>query len=132
MPVPICYFSPLVGGLPGAVRLGMEPTYYWDGLTQEAREWLRANTGPGQTFVFSTNPTSWLYLRGTGDLPPRLWRVDRGQPKWYVLQNRPGAWLPLDRRLFDESTPAKVFGKQGVPLVLIYPYSEVERLAGGD
>ncbi len=30
MPVPLSYFSPLVGGLPGASALGMEPTYYWD------------------------------------------------------------------------------------------------------
>src|SRR5262249_6877250 len=30
MPVPLSYYSPLVGGLPGATRMGMEPTYYWD------------------------------------------------------------------------------------------------------
>src|SRR5262249_7336407 len=28
MPVPLSYFSPVVGGLPGATALGMEPTYY--------------------------------------------------------------------------------------------------------
>ena len=34
MPVPLSYFSPLIGGLPGAAKLGMEPTYFWDGLTR--------------------------------------------------------------------------------------------------
>src|SRR5262249_46342248 len=36
MPVPLAYYSPLVGGLPGATALGMEPTYYWDALNPEA------------------------------------------------------------------------------------------------
>ncbi len=35
MPVPLSYFSPAVGGLPGAARLGFEPTYYWDTFTPE-------------------------------------------------------------------------------------------------
>ena len=35
MPVPLSYFSPIVGGLPGATALGMEPTYYWDGLDSD-------------------------------------------------------------------------------------------------
>ena len=69
MPVPLSYFSPLVGGLPGASRLGMEPTYYWDGLTTEDREWLRDHTPPDRTIQFATFPSSWLYLRQTGDLP---------------------------------------------------------------
>jgi Dolichyl-phosphate-mannose-protein mannosyltransferase len=37
MPVPLSYFSPIVGGLPGATALGMEPTYYWDTLDPESR-----------------------------------------------------------------------------------------------
>ena len=72
MPVPLSYFSPVVGGLPGAMALGMEPTYYWDGLDAEARRWLIANTQPGRTVQFATFPTSWLYLRQIGELP-RLW-----------------------------------------------------------
>ena len=46
MPVPLSYFSPLVGGLPGATALGMEPTYYWDALSPEARRWLAEHTEP--------------------------------------------------------------------------------------
>ena len=30
MPVPLSYYSPLIGGLPGAAAIGMEPTFYWD------------------------------------------------------------------------------------------------------
>ncbi len=123
LPVPLSYFSPLVGGLPGAAGLGMEPTYYWDGLSSEARQWLRQNTRPGQTIRFATFPTSWIYLRQTGELPRRLERVDPGSPVWYVLQNRPGAWWPIDRRLAEESKPAFVVRKFGVPLVWVFPYT---------
>ena len=89
LPVPLSYYSPLVGGLPGATWLGMEPTYYWDALGPEARQWLRENTLPAQTVRFATFPLSWLYLRQTGELPRRLDSIDPGTPAWYVLQNRP-------------------------------------------
>jgi hypothetical protein len=131
MPVPLSYFSPLVGGLPGAARLGMEPTYYWDSLTGEATDWLRANTGPGQTIRFATFPTSWLYLRQTGELPARLEPIDPGRPTWFVLQNRPGAWSPRERQLVQSAVPALRIRKLGVPLVFIFPFAELERLPEG-
>jgi hypothetical protein len=127
LPVPLSYFSPVVGGLRGAVRLGMEPTYYWDALDEGARSWLRANTGPGQTIHFATFPTSWLYLRKKGELPHRLDRIDPGRPVWYVLQNRPGAWLPIDRQVVGETRPAFQVSKLGVPLIWVIPYDEVQK-----
>ena len=129
LPVPLAYFSPLVGGLPGASRLGMEPTYYWDGLNAEARSWLRAGTGAGQTIQFSTFPTSWLYLRRIGELP-RLAPIDPGRPAWYVVQNRPGAWLPIDRELVEQARPAYQVRKMGVPLVWVFPFAEIEKRLG--
>jgi 4-amino-4-deoxy-L-arabinose transferase-like glycosyltransferase len=129
MPVPLSYYSPLVGGLPGATALGMEPTYYWDALDQDARHWLSEHTPPGRTIVFRTFPTSWLYLRSTGELPRRLAPVDSGVPLWLVLQNRPGAFSPADRRLVQNGRPAYTVSKLGVPLVWIFPYSELARVS---
>ncbi len=128
MPVPLSYFSPLAGGLPGATALGMEPTFYWDALSPEARHWLAEHTPPGRTIVFRTNPTSWLYLRDVGDLPKRLALTDPGSPLWVVLQNRPGAFSKDDWKLVEHGRPAYTVTKLGVPLVWIFPYSEVERL----
>jgi 4-amino-4-deoxy-L-arabinose transferase-like glycosyltransferase len=129
MPVPLSYFSPLVGGLPGATALGMEPTFYWDALSPQARQWLADHTRTGDTIDFASFPLSWLYLRQTGALPERLARgVDRGLPKWYVLQNRSGAFLALDRALVARGRPAFVVSKLGTPLIWIFPYSEVQRL----
>jgi 4-amino-4-deoxy-L-arabinose transferase-like glycosyltransferase len=131
MPVPLSYFSPLVGGLPGATALGMEPTYYWDALTSDARRFLAEQTPPGRTILFRTNPTSWLYLRETGELPSRLVGIDPGLPLWIVLQNRPGAFDDDDRALAERGKPAYTVTKLGVPLVWIFPYSEVQRLGIG-
>jgi hypothetical protein len=128
MPVPLSYYSPLVRGLPGAVRWGMEPTYYWDSLTGDALDWLSAQGG---TVQFSTNPTSWLYLRQTGRLRARLLPGEPGPPAWYVVQNRPGEFelRPELRLLAAHGRPAYVVRKQGVPLLWIFPYSELARIA---
>jgi 4-amino-4-deoxy-L-arabinose transferase-like glycosyltransferase len=125
MPVPLSYFSPLVGGLPGATALGMEPTYYWDALGPEARQWLAKNTLPGRTYTFSGFAHSWLYLRRTGELPRQLAPVDPGRLQWVVIQNRPGAFLDIDRSLLANVPPAVTFTRLGVPLIWIFPVSEV-------
>jgi hypothetical protein len=127
MPVPLSYFSPLVGGLPGAWRLGMEPTYYWDGLTSEVRSWLRANTASGRSVSFATFPTSFLYLRRVGELPPRLAGIDAGQPEWFVMQNRPGDWTPEQRLLVERGKAAFELSKLQVPLVWVFSLEDRER-----
>ncbi|WP_165249770.1 ArnT family glycosyltransferase [Paludisphaera soli] len=129
MPVPLAYFSPIVGGPPGAARLGMEPTYYWDALDADALAWLRAETAPGRTIQFSTFPTSWLYLRQVGSLPARIAPVDRGVPQWYVLQNRPGAWNSWDHVLASRGKPAYTVSKLGVPLIWVFPYEALQEAA---
>ena len=83
MPVPLSYFSPIVGGLPGASALGMEPTYYWDALDNEALTRLEARHHRSWSEgCVSTFPTSWLYLREVGKLPAGLLPSDRGVWTW--------------------------------------------------
>jgi 4-amino-4-deoxy-L-arabinose transferase-like glycosyltransferase len=129
MPVPLSYFSPVVGGLPRAAALGMEPTYYWDALTPEARRWLVEHTPEGEAIAFSTGPTSWLYLRRRGEIP-RLWTPkDPGDPLWFVQQNRPGEFFPVNRALAVRGRPEYVVTKLGVPLVWIFPFTDIRRMA---
>lgn len=127
MPVPLSYYSPIVGGLPGATRLGMEPTFYWDALDAGARQFLRENTPAGRTIQFATFPTSWIYLRDVGELPPRIAKLDPGVPLWYVVQNRPGAMWPWDRALIAGARPAYTVTKLGVPLVWVFRNEDLER-----
>jgi hypothetical protein len=129
MPVPLSYFSPIVGGLPGAAALGMEPTYYWDALGPGPRRWLAQHTATGQTIQFAMFTRSFLYLRRIGELPPRLASVDPGRPRWVVLQNRPGAFSDLGRALVTRGHPRYTVTKLGVPLIWIFPYREMEELA---
>jgi hypothetical protein len=127
MPVPLSYFSPLVGGLPGAVWLGMEPTYYWDSVTDDAIEWLNAHTRPGQKVLFPTYPTIWRYLRQSGKLKPGALPHEPGEWTWYIVQNRRGALEPADRALIERSGASHVLvSKFGIPLLWAFPYAELE------
>jgi 4-amino-4-deoxy-L-arabinose transferase-like glycosyltransferase len=126
MPVPLSYYSPLVGGLPGATALGMEPTYYWDALSDEALAWLNGHAGRDKKVLFASNPSSWIYLRQTGRLRPATMPFEPGHWAYYVIQNRAGSLRPLDRCLIDRGRPSFVGAKWGVPLIWIFPFSDVE------
>jgi hypothetical protein len=127
----LSYYNLLIGGLPGATALGMEPTYYWDGLDRSVRDWLAEHTGPGEKVYFAAAPPENLRLM-------RRWKMlgcatqyddSPGSFRWYVLQDRPSGWQPADRRLIEEFRPAHVktirAGGWGpwrldVPLVEVY------------
>lgn len=129
-PVPLSYYSPLIGGLPGAARLGLEPTYYWDALDGQAIAWLNQHTPPGEAVQFAMFPRSVRYLHQIGKLRPEPVSTDSPRPAtWFVLQNRPGMFRAVDRRLVAEAEPQYVVSKWGVPLLLIYAGTDVERLA---
>ncbi len=128
MPVPLSYYSPLVGGLPGATRLGMEPTYYWDSFTDDAIDWLNEHTPPGGKVLFPTYPTTWRYLRQSGRLKVPVEYFEPGVWTWYVLQNRPGAFSPEDRLLIErEGAEHVLVSKWGVPLLWAFPHQDLER-----
>jgi 4-amino-4-deoxy-L-arabinose transferase-like glycosyltransferase len=130
MPVPDSYYSPLVGGLPGASRIGMEPTYYWDALTPSARRWLASHTPDDRSILFANNPTSWLYLRQTGELPAHVAGIDpdADRPAYYVVQNRPGMMTRLDHDLVSrDDGRAVVVSKLGVPLLWAFPFDAYEQ-----
>jgi len=132
MPYPLSYYSPLVGGLPGASALGMEPTYYWDALSDDALAWLNRNTPPGEKVLFPTYPTTWAYLRQSGRLKVGALPPEPGPWAWYVLQNRPGSFSPADRALVERLGPQHVLvQKWGVPLIWAFPHRELERVQAG-
>lgn len=130
MPVPLSYFSPAVGGLPGATRLGMEPTYYWDSMTDEVLDWLDANTPPDRRVATATFPTSFFYLNESGRLSASILprQIDPRPPAWFVIQNRPGALGQIERDLIRTAEPAFVSQKFGVPLLWVFRIEEVEAL----
>jgi len=118
-PLELSYYSPIVGGLPGAEKRGFEPTYFWDSLTPDVVDWLNQHTTPGRSILFRNNTISLRYLEKWGILKhptdPRHF-----PPQWFVIQHRPGLYAESDRRLLSKK-PAFEKSLFGVPLLSIYP-----------
>jgi hypothetical protein len=125
-PYQLSYYNALVGGLPGATRRGLEPTYYWDAMSSDALDWLNEHTEPGQGVAFSAYPYSLEYLQRWGLLRPPVRPVRPGPTQWYVLQNRPGSFRPHDRWLIKNAQPAMTKSLHGVPLIWVYSYGDYE------
>lgn len=108
----LSYYNLLIGGLPGAKAVGMEPTYYWDGLDRSVLDWLHANTEPGEKIRFGAISADNVELMRR----PRWRKLERGTQfddspgrfRWYVLQHRPGPWerQPVDPWLVKNARPA--------------------------
>lgn len=134
-PYQLSYYSPLIGGLPGAAQLGFEPTYFWDTLTPEVLRWLEENTGPEEWVLFRNNTPSFDYLHKWGKM--RFgYRLDQEAwpPKWVVYQHRPGMFLPADDWLMEHGQPSYRKQIMGVPVLSIYPYAkfaEAQRVGNG-
>jgi hypothetical protein len=131
MPVPLSYFSPVVAGLPGAARLGFEPTYYWDTLTPGVLAWVNEHTTPGRSIAFLGAPASYYYLKQSGQLRPVAIPFDQSLPwQWYLVQNRPGAMDAIDRSLINHyGQRRRLLSKLGVPLVWAFERGEMEAVA---
>lgn len=135
----LSHYNLLIGGLPGATRCGMEPTYYWDSLDDRTFEWLDAHTPTDATVGFAAAPPDNLRLLrnwGRFNFEPVLGMRDDTQ--WYVVQHRPSAWSRLDRVLFFQgraawekrlgATGAKALGLDEVPLIRVFSRGECERI----
>jgi hypothetical protein len=124
----LSYYNRLIGGLRGAVALGMEPTYYWDSLDRQALEWLEEHTdsAAGEKVYFAAYPPRNLELLKRYGLLARL-PSEPGTFRWYVLQRRPSALQPVDWWLIEHAKPAYENAFLGVPLLDVYDYRDYER-----
>ncbi len=130
----LSHYSLTIGGLPGATRAGMEPTYYWDSLDGEALEWLAKNTAEGEKVFFGSGSVESLALmRSWGTLPVEFRSGVPGRYRWYVIQRRPSACMPPDqwllrnaRAVYKKYIPSCGPGPwhMNVPLLEIYRYED--------
>ncbi|MDR3199691.1 MAG: glycosyltransferase family 39 protein [Planctomycetaceae bacterium] len=139
----LSFYNLAIGGLPGAVRAGMEPTYYWDGLDDEVLQWLRNNTNSGDKIAFSVHSPATLNLyfhlknfRIPFEVPSATETFDdfklRGF-RYYILQRRPSGEFERDKQLMKHKKPVwvKTIRKNGwgawnlnaVPIIEIYEIS---------
>jgi hypothetical protein len=135
----LTYYSVAAGGLRGAARDGMEPTYYWDSLDREVLDWLHANTPANANNKFSPmSGENLIWLHRWGLLRRATEQNDPGRYRWYVSQRRPSFMSPVDHYLDKHETP--VFSKfvrgcvkgagpwrTDVPLLKIFSFEQFER-----
>lgn len=131
-PLQLSYYNVFIGGLAGAARAGLEPTYYWEAVTPDVRDWLNRNTTPGRTVAFVFPAVTFEYLQRWGLLNfSHLTTLAEG-PQWFVVMNRPGHLRhpkpdTLGQFLLDHGRPAFVKSLDAapdVPLIAIYSGEE--------
>ena len=136
----LSYYNLLIGGLPGAVRRGMEPTYYWDGLDRSVTDWLARNTRYDEKVKFTALPEENLSLMRSFGLLDVEYRAEApGRYRWYVLQRRPSTLSAADRWLirhhdaaFQKRIRPNGWGpwRLDTPLVEVYAFEQhLESLA---
>jgi hypothetical protein len=127
-PLQLSYYNALIGGLSGATRAGMEPTYYWDALTPDVRDWINSHTREGRTVIIPHRVPTFEYLHRWGLLRPSPLPNRDQLPRWVIVQNRPGQLriyrsLALSAYLLEHYRPAHVKTSKDapdVPLVAVY------------
>ena len=139
-PQTLSHYNLIAGGLRGAANKGMEPAYWWDGLDADVIRWLNEHTSADEAVAFSPVANIGFVrehrgLRATAVFEPRKFPF-----KWYVLQNRPGAFNRIDRTLMRELTPAfaKYPGRRGanerppsdlnVAVIAIFSYDQYQEV----
>ncbi|MDR2642201.1 MAG: glycosyltransferase family 39 protein [Planctomycetaceae bacterium] len=136
----LSFYNFMVGGLSGATRIGMEPTYYWDGFDREVIDWLNANTGKDELILFSKfSPDTFSIYRSDGILLPDFYaasesgnkdKIKAKRIRYYVTQNRSGLQTNVDEYFKKHTKPVyiKTIRKGGigawnlgtVPIIEIY------------
>lgn len=120
------YYSSLAGGPSGAVRLGMEPTYWGDSYLA-AVGWLNRNAEPHERVwvnVVGFASSVQLY-QSVGMMRPDL-RVSAGddalpEADYVVVQHKPSEMSPLMHALVAGCEPLFAEKLDGVPLVWVFP-----------
>lgn len=117
-PFGLSYHNLLVGGLPGAERLGLELTYWGDAVDPVLLDELARRAQPGQTVALA--PTLH-HIQASASTTPALF--DKGivlreqefadQADWVVVYRRTAYWSPEIRELV-RSEPAFTRSRQGV------------------
>ncbi len=153
----LSFYNATLGGVVGATRRGMEPTYYWDAFDADAVAWLNAKIGearadgrPDGVLFGSFSSQTLDYYRRWGTLAtseiatisaPNA-SANRSRFGFYVVQRRPTGLTPLDFALFKTARPLyrqtirnpleNPFGDGGeVATLEIYDFADVERVLTG-
>lgn len=132
-PFELSYYNQLVGGLPGAVKRGFEPTYWGDTYFQTLG-FFNEKASAGSTInVSPPGVISYfeMYQRSGAlreDLHFSAGDQQLGDADYVVFHTRIGEMSPVVKALFKKGRPVYTIACQDVALNVVYPHSEVQRV----
>ena len=102
-PFQLAYYSPIMGGIPGANRIGLETTYWCDSLNDDFVDRLvEANPGKQNVALHAIDVHPFEEYRRIGRIPED-WVFNRpGLPDLHVIQFRQGFFGPVEIPSFGE------------------------------
>ncbi len=118
-------YNGLIGGLPGAAKAGMEPTY-WGDTYLAAAYWLTHNAPPGAIVWIEPQGMEsvvrmYKYLGPLRrDLQTTAGEATFAMADFVVSQNKPTEFTDKVRRLVETKKPIWTEGIDGVPLIFVW------------
>lgn len=119
LPVPMSYFSELVGGLPGAVRLGFEPTYALEVLSPGVLKSFEERLPTGALLTAIPSADFVKFLQNRGYLRADLQVTRTGGP-FYLLVNRHNVFSAEGNAVKAHGEMLSAYRKEGVPLAELW------------
>lgn len=124
-PYELSYYSELVGGVPGAARLGLESTF-WCETYQDALPYLNDKAGPGES-VWAENPFVLRFYQQEGGLRDDLQVIGGDvvspyEADYVVAEMRQTGFVytPEIVDVMREYEPVHTLAYQGVALLHVY------------
>lgn len=118
-PYGLSYYNLLVGGLPGAEKLGLELTYWGDAVDKDLLNRLAGTAKPDETAALAPTlaPEQGKVntTRAMAKVPIILADQDQaGRSKWLVVSRREAYWPPEVRKRVETDPAVIVRSRQGV------------------
>lgn len=127
-PYCLSYYSPLIGGLPGAQRLGLEVTSAGEAC-YGATSALTDPANAGARFYAASEAMARVLdgLVAVGQIPSQHRFAGRYvtdhiplDGDWIIVDNAPACWSPTIAWLVRARQPALTVSRQGVPLLWLF------------
>ncbi|MEA2063484.1 MAG: glycosyltransferase family 39 protein [Gemmatimonadota bacterium] len=122
-PYELSYYNSLAGGIQGAHRLGMETTYWWDPLNDDACRLIN-ETIPDSAVVATMYNELFRFLQKSGKIKPAL-EFSKKEYDYLFNYNRQGLFEAQDWVLYRKGVPLAELKVDGVQLFAIYKAPEV-------
>ncbi len=125
----LSFYNVVIGGPRGALKAGMEPTYYWDSVDREVfHELNKRSDSPSDKVLFGAHSILTIHrYRYWQDLHAEAGSISQYKSfeelkdyRWYVLQIRQSGFSPFDIEVMKTRKPVFVKRVAGCPVLCIY------------